>query len=486
MRVATYEEKFERLVAIRAGRVAAVAAGTAAEQAQEYLLTEMLVDLEDFTRKNSDHLPERVDLLISLVGFSPVTTILTFAALRPRQVLAITSAEAEDSIDVIHRHLVGGGGLKPSRFAHRRCTPTNPQSIYQVIKSELESLRRPGGAAPYAVIDITGGRKVMSAAAALAAWQLNLELCYLDSEFDRVHQVNRPETNRLLMLRNPIAIFGEQEMRRALELFRVGAYDAAVRRYREIADSVQEPAPARFMCALSVLYRSWCDLDLDQLPADIAGLRMQLAAVTDVLTQEVTARIEEQLDFLTRLAGGDEPAMALCYYLLGLHYKDTGRRDFAALLLYRTVEKCCTLRLQQLAPGFSGEHPDYSRLAPDVRGLEQRYTALAAEVWPNRSAAGLPLKVGLMDAALLLQVHGDDLLALAGRSTVEKLRELAGLAEARNRSVLAHGERPVTVEAVASLGRVSRKVLEAYWQLSKQQQPLHRLCERLAFVRPGL
>ena len=93
----SFDEKFQRLVGIRRGDAASESAGSAAEQAQRYLLTEMLPDLVDFTTRNSDPLGHDVDLLISLVGFSPITTILTYSVLKPRQVLAITSSSAADS-----------------------------------------------------------------------------------------------------------------------------------------------------------------------------------------------------------------------------------------------------------------------------------------------------------------------------------------------------------------------------------------------------
>jgi hypothetical protein len=476
-----YPERLRRLVEIRAGREQ-YGDGGSDEQAQRYQLDQLLEDLVGFARTNSGPLPKQVDLLISMVGFSPITTVMNYLLLRPRQVLAITSSAATASLNVIFNQLQRDG-LSVADFHHRSCEPTNPQQIYRIVKEGMDGLLERSGKRPYAVIDITGGRKVMSAAAALVAWQLNLDLCYLDSEFDRETQLNRPETNRLLMLANPITIFGEQEMARADEQFRAGAYEAAAERYRVLAESVREPTSARFKHALSALYQSWCDLELGRLAEHGAALRAQLERVADELTSDAYDRILAQLNFTEGLAAGDQQKMALCYYLLGMHYAAVGRRDFAALFYYRTMEKCFMLRLRQRSPDFVGDAPQYSLLDPDVADLSRRYCEAAAQVWPNSVADRLPTKVGLMDAALLLRALHDEQLRLAQRSTPKQLRDLGGLADARNRSVLAHGEQPVTDTVVKALGRASRKILEAYWKLSSPSDSLYMLCDKLAFLR---
>lgn len=483
--VGGYEERLDRLHRIRAGAEPYKDQSSPADAAQAFQIEEMIDDVTAFARRNSGRVPDQVDLLISLVGFSPITTLLTYELLRPARVLVITSTAALDSVDVIHDHLVSRRGLRPRSFQHRTCEPTDPQSIYQIIKDALSQLPEPGRTRGYSVIDITGGRKVMSASAALAAWQLDLELCYLESEFDRVHQVSRPDTNRIHMLRNPLTIFGEQEMARALGQFTAGAFASAESRYAELAVSVREPVRARFMQALSGLYRCWCDLDIgDELARALDAVRAQMPSATEFLSADVTARVEGQLGFLGRLAAGDQQAMLLSYHLLGRHYGAVGRRDFAALLHYRTIEKCLSLRLEGRAPGFTCGRPDYGLLDPDPSGLADRYAAVARQVWQGSAGSGLPDRVALMDAALILHVLSDAQLRRAKLTTPGHLRELSALAEVRNQSVLAHGASPVSEESLRGLARMAGRMLTAYWELSSEEQPLHSLRDRLVFVRP--
>jgi hypothetical protein len=214
-------------------------------------------------------------LLISVTGFSPRTTILAFKVLRPRRLVVIPSENARGSINTIARYVVGEGGLQQADFSQRPCVPTNPLSIYNVVKDELELLERQDGQA-ISYIDITGGRKVMSATAALAAWQLDLGLCYLDGEYDPELRQAVPGSDRLLLLDNPTSLFGEQEMNAAYQAFDGGAYEAAGSRFEELSGRLARPTDARFWGALSKLYGAWCDLDLVALPAAIETVRRTL------------------------------------------------------------------------------------------------------------------------------------------------------------------------------------------------------------------
>ncbi len=162
--------------------------------------------------------------------------------------VVVVSQDAEDSVDVIHdRVTLPDGPLRPRDFNYEPCDPTDPLSIYRIVKKELDRLSRTVDGQPYAIIDITGGRKVMSAAAALAAWQLKLDLAYLEAQFDRHTRHPILGTDRLIILSDPTLIFGEQEMARALEMFQAGAFESARRRYDDLCDRIEVPGRARFM-----------------------------------------------------------------------------------------------------------------------------------------------------------------------------------------------------------------------------------------------
>lgn len=459
--------------------------GTALEQSIAYYVDELLSDCVARALAHAGRRPKRdVDLLISLSGFSPLTTILTFEILRPKRLLILSSRDALESINVINKHVYERRGVKYSDATYRVCAPTDPLEMYRLVKSELDRFQGSGAKAPYAVIDITGGRKVMSAAAALAAWQLQLDLCYVDSAFDPVKRRAVPGSDRFLLLDNPTALFGEQAMTAALGTFRTGAFGEAARRYSELAVSVAEPAKARFMTALADLYRAWCDLDLTGLGSCITAVETALDQNRHLLSAETASRVEAQLDFLTRLGKGDGQALLVCFFVLGQHYREIGRHDFAALLFYRTIEGCLTGRLGSLAAGFSCKRPDYQLLTSDLDRLNKRCGEVLASIGRNSGPNALPPVVGLMSAAVILTALDDELIAKAGIKGAKALANLDMLITTRNQSVLAHGDKPVTDKQSKLLEAKARLLLRTHWSLAQPPRgDVEELVASLRFLR---
>lgn len=457
--------------------------GSAGEQAVRFYLDEMLDEAVDGALGRSDRRPDTpIGLLISLSGFSPVTTILTYSLLRPERLLVIYSEQAKASINVIGDYVIGPGGLRQSDFMHQSCTPTDPYAIYRVVKEELDRGHDPAAERPYAIIDITGGRKVMSAAAALAAWQLKLDLCYIESEYDPDRRQPVPGSDRLLVLGNPTALFGEQEMDAALQLFASGAFGAARHRYDELCNSLAETGRARFMRALADLYEAWCDLDLDNLPARIDAAEAAMLSDRHEITPGTTSLVEGQLEFLRALAEHDRDSMLVCFYVLGEHYQRVGRHDFAALLFYRTIEGCLARRLERLAPGFSCDRPDYTLLTDDAHRLRERYGEILAGL-NKGSVSELPPAIGLFSAAALLTALDDGIVIRAQLEGKKALAHLDKVTWTRNKSVLAHGFDRIAADECRVLECKSRSVLRAYWEVHGADPDVEALCHTLRFIQ---
>ena len=109
------DAKIARLRSIESGRES-YDGGTGRDYGFRYYLAEMLDDVVRLAAARSELRAASVPLLISLVGFSPVTTILSYELLRPQRLLVVTSAQAEESVDVIARHVVADGRLRPPRL----------------------------------------------------------------------------------------------------------------------------------------------------------------------------------------------------------------------------------------------------------------------------------------------------------------------------------------------------------------------------------
>ena len=452
--------------------------GSPTEQASRYRVEEMYDDIVAAALANpSDPVPE-VDTLVSLSGFSPETTLLAFELVRPRRFTVISSHNVSDKYDIISTKL--SGRLKPSQIRFEPCDPADPLGIYDIVK---KAVRPPSGAgAVSAMIDITGGKKVMSASAALAASQLDLRMCYVNGDFDAEMRVAVPGTESLKVLVNPTELFGDQDMRAAREMFRSGVYAGAKARFAELSKSMSEPVRARFLCDLSALYQAWCDLDAASLSRLAVSVKDKLLDPRLELLVETRGRLGDQLEFVDRLVDRDGSALLLNFFLLGNHYQAMGRFDFAALLFYRTIEQSLSERLARNYSGFDLEKPDYSLLGQDPEELRRRYLAAIRQMFPDSDREALPWTVGLLDAMVLLHVVGDKLLPAADVRGLRGVNHVQQLVNTRNRSVLAHGVELVSREQCQALRGRALQNLRAFWKLHHAGENVDKRIDTLRFV----
>ncbi|WP_199517284.1 hypothetical protein [Nucisporomicrobium flavum] len=451
--------------------------GTAAEQAQAFRLAEIYDEAVEVARANSTDVERpAVDLLISLSGFSPETTLLAFALTRPARILIITSEGTQKTIDAIWEKLAGK--IKFSEVRHVTCDPVDPTSIYDIVLREVRSLLA-AGRPPRVIIDITGGKKAMSAGAALAASQLDLPMCYIDSTFDPEIRQALPGSERLCVLPNPTALFGDKDLTAAMAMFGSGVYSGAHALFEKLSDSIAEPTRVRFLRDLAALYEAWCNLDVDGLPDLIVRVRDHLRENRMALAVPIARRITNQLEFAEALAGRDGPTMLLNFFLLGEHYRAQGRHDFAALLYYRSIEKAFEERLSSEF-GLDPVDPDYAKLG-DVDDLEARYAALTTEVY-GAPTHTLPRKIALMDAMLLLYLKDDAVLKRISWTTPSAISNMRGVVDTRNRSVLAHGTASVSMDQSAQLSGRARALMHHFWQVHEPKQNITERIETLRFV----
>jgi Csm6 HEPN domain len=474
----TLERKRQKLRRIFRG-LETYGEGTAAQQATRYRLTEMYDDVVAAAKANSADVerPE-IDLLVSLSGYSPETTLLAFELTSPKQVLVVTSEKTLPQIDIINEKIAGR--LKASEFRHDTVDPVNPLDIYELVKKAVRPTR-PGDPPIRAIIDITGGKKVMSASAALAASQLDLKMCYIDSEFDTETRQAIPGSEKLCILSNPTELFGDADMAAASQMFRAGSYVGAAERFGELSARVSEPARARYMRDLAALYQVWCDQDVAGLPERIEQVRKRIADPRSQLRPETARRLSDQVDFAQKLVAKDSSALLLNSYLLGDHYFSLGRHDFAALLFYRTIEKSLAERLRR-AYGFNVSRPDYTLLDPDTEDLAARFEQTAKTVFRSERAFALPWRMQLMEAAIILFVLEDAMLPAIGIRGLGGLRHLRALADSRNQSVLAHGDTAVSKGNCEKLKQQALVHLRGFWGLHEPDQDVDQRIEIVRFI----
>lgn len=430
----------------------------------------------------------KVDLLVSVAGMTPETTIITAGVFQAQEILVISSYQLRENIDIIGKYLSNHLGIRHSQFSHEWCNTEN-MSVFEIVCNRVKAHRerRSGSSSNVIVgetlVDITGGKKLMSAGAAMAALELDLRICYVNNEFDKRRRVAVPGTEDIVLLDSPFQQYGTAEQRQADQDFNLGAYDVAHSRYKHLAEKLNQPARARFLRDVSAFYEAWRNLDID-------GLKHALPKVRDHLDEPVAheyrEQLQSQLDFVERLVKEERTARVMTLFLLAEANFAQKRYDFSALLFYRTIEASIASRLEQKYEGFSCEKPDHALIDPDIEALRKRFETARKEIFSrSEERVELPNPIACLDGALLLRAEKDDLVSQAGFERPKALSSFPGLIKARNLSILAHGYQSVTENDCKKLRDPAERFLRAYWTLNNEPMQFDQTIERLRFLRVG-
>ncbi|MCC6154553.1 MAG: hypothetical protein IT367_12375, partial [Candidatus Hydrogenedentes bacterium] len=120
------------------------------------------------------------ETLVSLMGFSPETTVQACIVVRPKKLVVIGSdgdnarAAAKPAFEYLQRE----GLIDPfNDLTQIRVDAFDPESIYKSLQENIRGLKN-------VLLDITGGTKVMSFTAGAFAWEEKLPVCYLNGGWD--------------------------------------------------------------------------------------------------------------------------------------------------------------------------------------------------------------------------------------------------------------------------------------------------------------
>jgi CRISPR-associated protein (TIGR02710 family) len=492
----SFEELEQRWQRIRAGEEVYIEGHASHEQARAFHADHIApITLEHVRQSYLKRRGERrIDVLVSMVGLSPATSITAAYVLRPEHLVLVYTRESLGGVDAICDALIAEHRLlKFSQITKRLCQASDPVDIYRVIKESIDeaaiTLERDEG---IDYIDITGGKKVMSAAAALVAWQLGLNICYTDSRFDKLTRTPFPGSEEFKQLGNPLEIFGEQEIKVATELFNGGNHTAAAEQFRQLSKRIRTSEQVRFYATLSRFYADWCAFRFDEMAEHIPHLTSDIAAGRAGLTSAQATRLAFQFEHLDRLRSRDnldERLLLVDYILLADHYFNHDRREFAAMLYYRAFEAAASYRL---ATAF-----DIDASVPNYEQWEtsrfERFITLSREVYRVSDSVDFTPspQLSFMASILALAAHEEAMgekregIGLMERAELHKIGLLKGLqsiATIRNASILAHGSTPIPSGDLSRLARNAHRFVEAVWDESAPALPFARTLEALRFL----
>ena len=205
----TSSENINRWRNILAGKEV-YGAGSIIEQAADFyyenILPLVLTEVKNRVT-SSQNAPGDVGTLVSLMGYSPETTVIACTVLEPDFLHVVRSSPSPDYIPSITNLLNRiSGAYKPKMGVYEvMCDATDPYEIYKAVSLSLKRTIPHDLKNKRNIVDITGGKKVMSAMASLAASHQKALIAYIDGEYDPALRRPQPLTEHLTLI-NPLAL----------------------------------------------------------------------------------------------------------------------------------------------------------------------------------------------------------------------------------------------------------------------------------------
>jgi len=392
--------------------------------------------------------------LVSLMGFSPETTVQVCTVIRPKALVVICTNDekskqaSEPAFDYLRRKkLISYGSLTLVTV-----DAFNPQNIYDQLRPHVlnnDSI----------VLDITGGTKVMSATAGALAWELNLPLCYLDGGWNpESGSAGLKKVSRLEIKPNPSRSRGYRFRQEAMDAYDRGNFVVAEERFANSRQLIDDSFFDQLGLCLCRCYGALVDFDKQKLQAAVQQLReaLHIGGVKRLLGS-AQDEMEAHLQALRDFADGDLFTRTAAFAELAEIYAQQGRHDFSGLLWYRAMEALVEWRFHTLEPRFKMGKPDWKLLVAHLPGKSKTLKALQTAYAKLSTGihAPLPPRVTLHSGFSLLCV-----LSAAGEHTAptkasEALMTQAGI---RNQSYLAHGSGNLSEDQARKLNKGAMKL----------------------------
>lgn len=321
-----------------------------------------------------DDLP-RPRFLVSLLGLSWQPVSLMAAWCKPERMLVIgtevsldLTVGGEDVLSLIARIAgIPRGAIEPARVGD-----PGEAEIYRHVRDFIQGT----GVPPREVfIDPTGGKKSMSAAAALAGYVLGAPLVYVDyADYHGSHRIPIAGTEFPRLLVNPLEVMGDLELRDVFRAFDRSDFQEAERLAARLARRLYEPREAECLAFLARGYGAWDGFRFAEAREAFGDARGLLERYADQgrwrwapAIREGLGRNLRALDALARIeeksARLEDGIPLLAWYLAAAErLLGAGKVSLAVLLTYAAIERHVGLCLW-VDFGLDPATPDYARIA---------------------------------------------------------------------------------------------------------------------------
>lgn len=483
------------------------------KEAENYYASNLMGLIEDaFIKNNQDKVYENVDYLIMSVGTSYEPLVLNIQLLKPKRILFLYTDKTKTTLNRIVEYCA----LDISAIEMEKVSETDPVCIYQVIKRAYLEWDKP----EKLYIDFTGGTKAMSAAAAMAGSLISVQLVYVGTN-DYLVDFRKPEpgSETLYYISNPIEIFGDLEIEKAVALFGQHNYSGAAEKLHILKEQVPDPElrqQLNFVFLLAKTYEAWDALEFQNAYDMIRVLNRQLDRdrglhgtfwlmdMEGVLQKQQT--ILEKLLVIPELVKNKDQmgifenrecmiSLMFTLYQNAMVRQKQEKYDMATLLMYRLLEMVEQKRLANY--GLNVSRMEYGKIPYEICGFrevaklsdEEQCSWLRNEIlnvkkqmFKKANRYHLPEQISLLDGFILLHVLGDPICETGKLVGINKLKMIRSTVFLRNNSIFAHGLGPVSREEYKKFREFVETIFYEFCQI--EAIPFEEYKSRIAWVNP--
>lgn len=433
------------------------------EEAVDFYCAEILKNLTPHMRKDFSknyNREAKYDGLISLLGFTPETVILSYLFAEPDNFVILHTKETKHLLETVVKYTK----VPFANFYHEPFTEIPNISIYKALEKAIQ--RFPKGAK--IAIELTGGKKTMGGALAVAAGMLDIDLFYIDySEYMPEFRKPKPESSYIHLVENPmklsIDLFGSIEIEKAVEYFNIGKYNVSKELFSQAGSKMANPRIADICLKLSDFYDNWNSFNFVEAVNLSESLFESVLQFHDQISNQFyfdINQLKSHIEVVKELANNNRTYQIWNFYFTAIRNENNNLNDLAVLLFYRTIESTFENALKDIAEKFDRSKPNYKLLNSSMEELRKGYVKHRKDVFTDTPEdEKLPKHVALFDSHCLLSALNNKL------AKKIPLGRVASIAKNRNLSVYVHGLNPMEEKSLRDMKNLATDTIEKYSEL---------------------
>lgn len=411
--------------------------------------------------------------LLTTVGNRKEPVCLCISILKPSAILFVHTRGSKGTVKEIQESGILNEiyGKKLPHLSSILIDPLDAAGTYEKLAAKISYK-----AADNWLADITGGRKVMASVLSSFAFWRRIEVLYLNGQ--EIQGVIKPFTETLEFIENPYDRYGDPVLQAAEDAFNSYHFETSIQILKQLRHTVSiRELDHKISIAISLIsaYQQWDKFQHSN--DDSSAAETFYKDFLDIMEQcqrfdyrfFPAKQINANVQFVQYLQDGYEAGRQNLFdeYRLADLFSNAIRRselqlyDDAVARLYRCFEMAASLVLRKLSPVSNPDNMDWNKLRKEYHwaNLDKLYNKRAFNVpdsskgLPQKTSIGLGTQVTL--AAVLADAHrentnAEDKNIIALCNSAEKIYDLyrfasekEGLPSLRNRSILAHGSKPL-------------------------------------------